>query len=76
MDRSALIAAARGDRPVDRVLENARLVNVYSGEIESRHIAVADGCIAGFGDNEAKERIDLANRYVLPGFIDCLPDPQ
>ena len=71
MDLSALIAAARGDRPVDRVFENARVVNVYSGEIESRHIAVADGYIAGFGDYEAKERIDLANRYVLPGFIDA-----
>ncbi|MFP4225346.1 MAG: adenine deaminase [Desulfobacterales bacterium] len=71
MDLSALIAAARGDRPVDQLFENARLVNVYSGEIESRHIAVADGCIAGFGDYEARERIDLANRYVLPGFIDA-----
>ena len=71
MDLSGLIAAARGDRPVDRVFENARVVNVYSGDIESRHIAVADGYIAGFGDYQAKERIDAANRYVLPGFIDA-----
>ena len=71
MDIAALITAARGDEPVDRLFENARLVNVYSGEIETRHIAVSHGHVAGFGAYSARERIDLAGRYVLPGFIDA-----
>jgi len=71
MDIAAMITAARGDAPVDRLFENARLVNVYSGEIETRHIAVAHGHVAGFGAYPARERIDLAGRYVLPGFIDA-----
>lgn len=71
MDIAALITAARGDTPVDRLFENARLVNVYSGEVETRHIAVSHGHVAGFGAYPARERIDLAGRYVLPGFIDA-----
>jgi len=71
MDLYGLIVAARGDQPVDCLFENARLVNVFSGEIESRHIAVSGGYIVGFGDYETKERIDLAGRYVLPGFVDA-----
>ncbi len=71
MELAALITAARGDQPVDRVFENARLVNVFSGEVETRHIAVSQGYIAGFGDYSARERIDLAGRFVVPGFIDA-----
>lgn len=71
MDHCALIAAARGDVPVSVLFENARLVNVYSGEIEKRSIAVAEGFVAGFGDYPALERVDLAGRFVFPGFIDA-----
>jgi len=71
MDMCDVITAARGDEPVDRLFENARLVNVYSGEVETRHIAVSHGHVAGFGAYPARERIDLAGRYVLPGFIDA-----
>lgn len=71
MDLTALITAARGDEPVERLFENARLVNVYSGEVETRHIAVSHGYVAGFGAYPARERIDLSGRYVLPGFIDA-----
>jgi len=71
MDLSGLITAARGDKPVDCLFENARLVNVFSGEIESRHIAVSDGYIIGFGEYEALERVNLADRFVVPGLIDA-----
>lgn len=71
MDLAALIRAAAGDEPVDRLFENARLLNVFSGEIESRHIAVAGGHVVGFGKYQARERVDLAGRYVFPGFIDA-----
>ncbi len=71
MDLAGLISAARGDQAVDRLLENARVVNVYSGEVESRHVALYDGYIVGFGEYEARERVDMGNRFLVPGFIDA-----
>jgi adenine deaminase len=71
MNKADLIAAARGERPVDRLFANARLVNVFSGEIETCDIAVFEGFVAGFGAYPARERVDLAGRFVLPGFIDA-----
>ncbi len=72
MDISALLAIARGDTPADLVLKNARLVNVYSGEIESTDIAIADGKIVGIGVGyKGRETIDLGGAYVAPGLIDA-----
>jgi adenine deaminase len=65
-----LIQAARGDRPADLRLCNARLIDVYLGVVEQRDIAIAEGRIVGFGDGPAHERIDLQGRFVAPGFID------
>jgi adenine deaminase len=65
-----LIQTARGDRPADLLLCNARLINVYLGAVEHRDIAVTDGFVAGFGDYPAKTRIDLKGRFIAPGFID------
>jgi adenine deaminase len=69
--RQSLIKAARGDAPADTLLRNARLVNVRSGEVHDADIAVYGGRIAGFGDYEAKETIDLDGRFVCPGLIDA-----
>ena len=44
---SSLLAAARGDKPADLLLRNARIVNLFSGEIEEADIALCDGLIAG-----------------------------
>jgi adenine deaminase len=66
-----LIAAARGDRPVDLLLTNLRLVNVFNGRIHDAAVAVAEGVVVGFGDTyAAKQIVDLGGRYLLPGFID------
>ena len=40
MISARLLAAARGESPADLLLTNARLVNVYSGEIVPTAIAV------------------------------------
>jgi adenine deaminase len=69
--RARLIRVARGDAPADTVLKNARLVNVRSGEIHDADIAIYGGRIAGFGDYEAEETVDLQGRYVCPGLIDA-----
>jgi adenine deaminase len=65
-----LITVARGEKPADLIFRGGRVVNVFTGEIETADIAVAGGCIAGVGDySEAAEIIDLDGRYVLPGLI-------
>jgi len=65
-----LIAVARGQIPADLILANARIVNVFTGKIESSNVAIADGYIAGIGDyTQAKETIDLKGKYLLPGLI-------
>ena len=47
MELNDMIRAARGDVPADLVLHNARLVNVYSGEIYPADVAIYNGRIVG-----------------------------
>jgi adenine deaminase len=62
---------ATGDEPADLVLRAGRVVNVFSGEIESTNVAIADGRIVGVGDYERAARVvDLDGGYVAPSFID------
>ncbi len=66
------LSAARGQTPADLVLRNARLVNVWSGEIESTDIVIHEGRVVALAAGyEAREVIDLGGRYVCPGFIDA-----
>ncbi|MGH7177225.1 MAG: amidohydrolase family protein, partial [Tepidisphaeraceae bacterium] len=72
MNTSELLSVSRGDKPADLVLRNARIVNVFSGEIEDADIAIADGLIAGIGAGyTAAKSIDLRGAYVAPGLIDA-----
>jgi adenine deaminase len=66
-----LIEVARGDRPADLRICNARLVNVFTGTVERTDIAVVDGYIAALGTYEAACVVDLEDRYVAPGLIDA-----
>lgn len=70
MDISHSIAVAMGQEPVDLLLRNCRIVNVFSGIIHDGSIAVKDGRIVGFGEFEAQKVVELEGRYVCPGFID------
>jgi adenine deaminase len=68
---SQLIAASRGEAPVDLLLKNARIVNVFTGQIEPGQVAISGERIAGLGDFwQAREVIDLEGRFLAPGFID------
>lgn len=72
MELGQIIRLARGSEPADIVLRNARLINVYTGEIYSTDIALAHSRIVGVGSGyEGKEVFDLGGRYVCPGFIDA-----
>jgi adenine deaminase len=71
MTLETLIAAARGEEPADLVLRNARLLNVFSGEIHPADIAIHDGQVVGLGEYQARQVVDLEQRFVAPGFIDA-----
>ncbi len=62
------IAAGRVD--ADLVLKNAKIVDVFSEEIIEGDVAISDGRIAGIGEYNGKEEIDLNGKYVAPGLID------
>lgn len=67
-----LIDTARASVPADLLLINARVVNVFSGEIIPANVAVAGGTIAGVGNyTEGKEVVDLQGSFLLPGLIDA-----
>ncbi len=65
-----LIKAAQGEFPIDLLLKNAQVINVFSGEIYRENVAIWDKFIVGFGDYEAKKTIDLDGLFLAPGFID------
>lgn len=72
MSLETLIAAARGEEPVDLLLANAQLVNVLSGEIHPADIAIHDGRVVGLGNYpKARQVEDLGGRFVCPGFVDA-----
>jgi adenine deaminase len=71
MNRNTLIQVARGEMPADLILANARVINVFNGEIEPGNVAIHHGIVAGTGSyRNAREVIDLGGKYLAPGFID------
>jgi adenine deaminase len=70
MELSALIQSARGQIPAELLLKNARVVNVFTGEIEETSIAISHSRVVGLGEYDAAAITDLKGAYVCPGFID------
>ncbi len=71
MTLSQRIKSARSEGPADLLLTDAKIINVFSGEIVSGNIAVTDGYIIGAGAVTAKKTVDLKGCWVAPGFIDA-----
>lgn len=71
-ERIRLIQAARGEIPLDLVIQNVKLVNVYSGQIQAAEIGIIDGRVATLnaGDASAAEVIDAGGMFAIPGLID------
>lgn len=66
------LAVAKRDAPADLLLRGARIVNVFSGELERANIAIVGGRIAAVGDyQEGAAVLDLSGRLVAPSFIDA-----
>jgi len=73
----ALIEVALGRRAADLYLCNAKLVNVYSGEIlEGQDLAICGGRVAYVGPpseklNPGHSTLDIEGSYLVPGFVDA-----
>ena len=72
-----LISVAKGKIPADLLLANAKVVNVFTGEIESGNVAIYGDKIAGIGNyRQAKQVVDLGGKYLAPGLINGHIHPE
>ncbi len=75
LDLKHKINLAKGQEKVDLLIKNAKIVNVFSGEIHQADVAIADGIFVGFGEEgeeeyNTKNLYDARGRYMCPGLID------
>jgi adenine deaminase len=70
-DLARRLAVARGDEFADLVLRGGRVLSVFTREWLDTSVAVVDGFVAGLGDYEGRETVDVGGRFVVPGFIDA-----
>jgi adenine deaminase len=71
------MSVAKGELPADLLLSNAKIINVFTGEIEDGNIAICGDRIAGVGDyHQAKEVVDVGGRYIAPGLINGHIHPE
>ena len=70
-DLARRLAVARGDEPADLVLRGGRVFSVFTREWLDTGVAVVDGFVAGLGDYEGRETLDVSGRFIVPGFIDA-----
>jgi adenine deaminase len=67
-----LIAVSRGDQPADVLLVGGRVVNVFTGEVESAPVALKGAWVAGVGEGyRARSVVELDGAFIAPGFIDA-----
>jgi adenine deaminase len=64
------IRVAAGEGKADLLIKNGRVVDVFSGQIEKKDMAIFGGIIVGFGDYQAKKVIDVNGDFLCPGLID------
>ncbi|MGE5762410.1 MAG: amidohydrolase family protein, partial [Mycobacterium leprae] len=71
LTRQRLADVALGRRPADLVLRDARVVNVFTGEVEPADVAVVDGRVAALGSYRGPREVQLAGRFLAPGLCDA-----
>lgn len=64
------IQIATGKRPADLVIQNCKIVNVYTREVIEGDIALSDGIIAGVGHYQGENVVDAKGSYAIPGLIE------
>jgi len=76
--RARRVEAARGDRPLDLLIEHTQLVNVYTREVYLADIGIAGGYVAHVGSPgewksalpQPKARFPAEGKYAVPGLVD------
>ena len=71
LKKQRVIEAASGRQKADLVLKNATYVCVFSNQLRTCDIAVANGLIVGLGEYDGAREIDMTGKIVCPGFIDA-----
>src|SRR5512136_587121 len=64
------IKVASGEGKADLLIKNGRVVDVFSGQIEKKDVAIFGDTIVGFGDYRAKKIVDVKGDFLCPGLID------
>jgi len=65
------LAVARGDEPADTLITGGRVFADATREWVHTSLALADGVIAGWGERDAAEVIDVDGAALTPGFVDA-----
>jgi adenine deaminase len=65
------LAVARGDEPADTLITGGRVFADATREWIDTPLALADGIIAGWGERDAAEVIDVDGAALTPGFVDA-----
>ncbi|MDN5358970.1 MAG: adenine deaminase [Thermotogaceae bacterium] len=67
-----IIPVAKGEQTADLLIKNAKVVNVFSGDIKETNVAIFQKRIAGIGDyKKGKKVIDLEGKFLVPGLINA-----
>jgi adenine deaminase len=65
------IAVARGDEAADLLITGGRVFSPATREWIETSLAVADGVIAGWGERDAHEVVDVGGSALTPAFVDA-----
>ena len=66
-----IVAVAAGRIPADLILKNATYLNVFSNELCTGDIAIADGLFVGMGTYSGPNEIDMSGKVITPGLLDA-----
>jgi adenine deaminase len=71
-ERKTVIEASLGRQPLDLLLRNVRLVNVYTGQVEPVSLGIKLGRVVSLDADglQAEQVFDAGGRFALPGLID------
>lgn len=64
------ILAASKTRKAQLVLKAAKVLNVFTEELERVDVAISDGYIVGLGEYEGERELFLDGMVICPGFLD------
>lgn len=65
------LAVARGDAPADLLITGGRVFVASTRSWHNTSLAIADGCIVGWGDRDAIETLDVGGAALTPSFVDA-----